>query len=189
MNSLCVYCGSSAGVRSDYADAAAELAGLLARRGTTLVYGGSSTGVMGLLADAALAAGGRVVGVMPQSLVDKEIAHQGLHELHVVESMHARKALMADLSDGFVALPGGFGTLEEIIETLTWGQLGFHAKPCGLLNVNRYFDSLLQFLDQAVTEGFVRNEHRGMLLVRDSARELLTAFEDYAAPVVDKWRR
>lgn len=188
MKSLCVYCGSSPGTRSDYAGAAAELARTLAARRITLVYGGSATGVMGQLADAALSAGGRVVGVMPQSLVDKEIAHERLHQLHVVASMHERKALMADLADGFIALPGGFGTLEEIIETLTWGQLGLHAKPCGLLNVNRYFEQLLAFMDTAVTEGFVRAEHRGMLLVRESVPELLDAFDAYAAPGIDKWQ-
>lgn len=188
MKAVCVYCGSSPGVRPDYAAAAETLAKALARRNNTLVYGGSSKGVMGKLADAALASGGHVVGVIPQSLVDKEVAHEGLHELRVVASMHERKALMAELSDGFIALPGGFGTLEEIIETLTWAQLGFHAKPCGVLNVSGYFDPLLRFVAHAVEEGFIRAEHQQMLLVNDTADGLLADFNAYSAPTISKWR-
>ncbi len=189
MKSVCVYCGSSPGAHADYADAAEVLGRALAAHGLELVYGGAGKGLMGRVADAALAAGGRVVGVIPRSLVDKEIAHGGLDELHVVASMHERKALMAELADAFVALPGGFGTLEEIVETLTWAQLGFHAKPCGLLNVRGYYDELLAFVSRAVREGFLRREHRDMLLVESQPGRLLDRFADYAPPSVTKWRR
>ncbi len=142
---------------------------------------------MGALADAALSEGGRVVGVMPQALVAKEVAHRGLTELRVVKSMHERKAMMAELSDGFVALPGGWGTLEEFFEVLTWGQLGLHQKPCGLLNIQGYFDGLLAFVDHSIGEGFVRREYRSMILVSDSPGELLDGMAAYKAPVVQKW--
>jgi uncharacterized protein (TIGR00730 family) len=187
MKRICVYCGSSGGRYSDYAAATAELGRTLAERGLSLVYGGASKGLMGILADAVLDAGGSVSGVIPRVLRDKEIAHDGLTELHVVESMHERNSLMAVLSDGFIAMPGGFGTLEEIIETLTWGQLRFHDKPCGLLNVNGYFDHLLKYLDVAEREGFVRKEHREMLLVHDDPNSLLGMFERYTAPDIQKW--
>ena len=152
-----------------------------------LVFGGSSAGMMGLLADAVLAGGGTVHGVIPRSLLEKEVAHPGLTEMHVVESMHERKAMMAMLSDGFIALPGGFGTLEEIIEILTWGQLQFHDKPCGLLNVNGYFNHLLSFLEHAEAEGFVRAAHRAMLLVSEIPGELIRRFESYVPPTIEKW--
>lgn len=187
MNAICVYCGSSPGRDPAYAEAAEALAGEIAGRGLELVYGGAAKGLMGRLADAALAAGGRVTGVIPQALVDKEIAHEGLTELYVVSSMHERKALMAGRATGFVALPGGIGTLEEIIETLTWGQLGLHAKPCGLLNVRGYFDPLTAFLDHAEAEGFLRGAHRDMLLVDDDAAALLDRFEGWEPPSVRKW--
>lgn len=188
MRSVCVYCGSSPGERPAYADAARELGALLARRGITLVYGGAAKGLMGVIADAALAGGGRVVGVIPQDLVDREIAHAGLDEQHVVGSMHERKAMMAELSDGFIAMPGGFGTLEEIIETITWAQLGLHAKPCGLLNVEGYYERLLAFADLAVDDGFVRREHRDMLLVADAPAALLDLLDAYTPTAVPKWR-
>ena len=187
MNRLCVYCGSKAGVDGGYADAARELASLLVAADITLVYGGAAKGIMGVLADSVLELGGDAIGVIPKALHDQEIAHPGLTELHVVNSMHERKSLMAVLADGFVALPGGFGTLEEIVEVLTWGQLRFHSKPCGLLNVNGYFDHLLAYLAHAENEGFLRSEHRNMLLVADTPALLLDRFEHYVPPLVDKW--
>ncbi|MGB5624381.1 MAG: TIGR00730 family Rossman fold protein [Woeseiaceae bacterium] len=187
MRRICVYCGSNSGSRPVYADAARELADVLVRHDLELVYGGADKGIMGVIADAVLDRGGKVHGVIPQMLCEKEIAHQGLTELHVVSSMHARKSMMAALSDGFVAMPGGFGTLEEIIEIITWGQLRFHEKPCGLLNVDGYFDHLLSYLDYASAEGFLRAENRRMLLSDSSAVGLIQKFERYSAPHVDKW--
>ena len=184
---ICVYCGSNSGARVDYANAARNLADVLVRHDLELVYGGATKGITGVLADVVLEQGGRVHGVMPKILVDNEIAHTGLTELHVVSSMHERKTMMAALSDGFIALPGGFGTLEELIEILTWGQLRFHDKPCGLLNVRGYFDGLLAYLDHAQREGFVRAENRQMLLCDDDAEGLIRQFERYTAPRVDKW--
>jgi uncharacterized protein (TIGR00730 family) len=188
MKTICVYCGSAPGARSDYRDAAEDLARELLKRDLALVYGGASKGTMGMLADAMLAGGGRVTGVIPRALQRKEIAHRGLDDLHVVESMHERKALMLELSDAFIALPGGFGTLEEIIETLTWAQLGFHNHPCGLLNVRGYFDALLEFFRHAAEEGFLREQHRTMLMVEDEASALLAQFDRYEAPLIAKWR-
>jgi len=187
MRRLCVFSGSSPGAHPDYAAAAAALGRTLAGAGIGLVYGGASVGLMGTVADAALAAGGEVVGVIPQSLVDREIAHPGLSELHVVHSMHERKALMADLSDGFVALPGGTGTLDELFEVYTWTQLGLHAKPLGLLDVRGYWTSLVAFLDHAVAERFVTAEHRDMLVVAGGPEDLLEAFRRWRAPVRSKW--
>lgn len=184
---ICVYCGSNLGGRSIYADAARELADVLVRQDLELVYGGANRGIMGVIADAVLERGGTVHGVIPRMLCEKETAHQGLTELHVVASMHERKSMMAMLSDGFIALPGGFGTLEEIVEIVTWGQLRFHDKPCGLLNIEGYFDHLLAYLDHANQEGFLRSENRGMLLADESAAGLIQQFEQYSAPVVDKW--
>jgi len=173
LSSLCIYCGSSMGHDPRFASAAEELGGCLAREGTTLVYGGAKVGIMGAVADAALAKGGRVVGVIPRGLVEKEVAHPGLSECHVVESMHERKALMAELSEGFIALPGGLGTLEELFEVWTWAQLGLHAKPLGLLNVAAYYDKLLAFLDHATAEGFVGHHNREMVQVADQPVELI----------------
>jgi uncharacterized protein (TIGR00730 family) len=187
MRRICVYCGSNTGARPLYADAARELANVLVRHDLELVYGGADKGLMGIIADAVLEQGGKVHGVIPKLLYEKEIAHQGLTELHVVSSMHARKTMMAALSDGFIAMPGGFGTLEEIIEIITWGQLRFHDKPCGLLNVDGYFDHLLSYLDHANAEGFLRSENRQMLLCDRSAAGLIQKFERYTAPHVDKW--
>jgi uncharacterized protein (TIGR00730 family) len=170
---ICVFCGSSSGVHSSYAEAAQAVGRLLCRRGVELVYGGGNVGLMGVLADACLAEGGRVIGVIPQALVDKEVAHLGLTELRVVSSMHERKAIMAELSDAFAALPGGYGTWEELFEMLTWTQLGIQRKPCGLLNVNGYYDPLLKLADQAVSEGFLREANRELLLSDDEPERLL----------------
>jgi uncharacterized protein (TIGR00730 family) len=189
MKRICVYCGSSAGRRPAYAQAAGELGRRLASRGIGLVYGGAGIGVMGAIADAVLDAGGEAIGVIPEALAVKEVAHHGLTEQHVVHSMHERKALMAHLSDGFVALPGGWGTFEEIFEALTWAQLGFHDKPCGLLNVQGYFDHLFTFLEHAIEEQFVKPVYREMLLMEGSAERLLDRFEEYRAPRVRKWMR
>jgi uncharacterized protein (TIGR00730 family) len=184
---VCVYAGSNPGSDPAYADAARALARLLAERRIGLVFGGSNVGLMGILADTALAAGGEVIGVMPQALVDREIAHRGLTELRVVGSMHERKALMADLSDAFIAVPGGIGTLEELIEVYTWSQLGIHDKPCGVLNVRGYYDGLAAFLDHAVEEGFLRPQHRAVLSVAADPAELLEQFAAYDPPTVGKW--
>ncbi len=177
MERICVYCGSRAGTDPAYGDAARALGRCLAERGVGLVYGGASVGLMGVIADAVLDAGGEVVGVIPQLLVDKEVAHPGVSQLHVVDGMHARKALMAEFSDGFIAMPGGLGTLEELFEMLTWGQLGMHNKPCGALSVDGYYAPLVQFLDQAVSAGFVRPEHRRLLTVESEPDSLLDALE------------
>jgi uncharacterized protein (TIGR00730 family) len=186
IQSLCVYCGSSIGRMPAYAEHARALGRAFAQRGICLVYGGASVGIMGVVADAALAAGGEVIGVIPAALADKEIAHHGLTKLHVTQSMHERKALMADLSDGYIALPGGIGTLEEIFEILTWAQLGFHEKPCALLNVDGYYDALTTFLDHTVAEAFVQPLHRSMLMVEHDADVLLDRFANYVAPTVKK---
>ena len=186
MQRLCVYCGSSTGTSNRYAAVAANLGEHLVQNKIGLVYGGASKGIMGVIADTVLLGGGDVVGVIPQALVDREVAHPNLSKLHIVQSMHERKTLMADLADAFVALPGGYGTLEEIIEVLTWGQLKFHTKPCALLNAGGYFDHLLAFLDHAVAEGFIRPEHREMLLVANSAEDLTRKIASYIAPHADK---
>ena len=187
MQRICVYCGSNEGVRSVYREAAEELADVLVRHDLELVYGGASKGIMGVIADKVLELGGKAHGVIPKMLVDKEIAHKGLTEQHVVASMHERKSMMAALSDGFIALPGGFGTLEELIEIVTWAQLRFHDKPCGLLNVAGFFDHLLAYLDHAEAEGFLRSENRRMLLADTAPAGLVRQFERYTAPQVDKW--
>lgn len=187
MKSICVYCGSSLGKSEIYLSAAKSLANELVSRNIALVYGGASVGIMGQLADTVLAQGGEVIGVIPRSLFDKEIAHSGLTELQVVDSMHERKAMMEQLSDGFIALPGGMGTLEELFEILTWAQLGFHTKPCGVLNVAGYYDGLLQFLDHTVDQAYVRPAHRELLLTEHDPASLLSKFDQYQAPSVTKW--
>ena len=184
---LCVFCGSNAGHDSSYIEAARSLGTALAREKIGLVYGGASVGLMGAVADAVLAGGGEVVGVMPQSLVDKEIAHKDLPDLRIVGSMHERKALMAELADGFVALPGGLGTFEELFEVWTWGQLGYHRKPCSLLNVSGFYDKLTGFLDDVVERGFVKPAHRSMLIVEQDPEALIRAIQAYEPPAVTKW--
>lgn len=189
MSSICVYCGSSSNAEEVYLDAARCLGATLASRGLTLVYGGAHVGLMGALADAAIAKAGRVVGVIPRTLMQKEVAHSGLTEQHVVESMHDRKALMNELSDAFIALPGGFGTLDELFETLTWAQLRLHEKPVGLINVNGYFDGLLSFCDRAVRDGFVHPAHRGMIISGQDPAELLEKLSAYRLADPGKWWR
>ena len=187
MRRVCVFAGSSSGAHAEYAEAARQLGHTLGERRIGVVYGGACVGLMGVMADAALAAGTDVTGVIPSALVAKEIAHRGLTDLRIVTSMHERKALMADLSDAFIALPGGWGTLEEFFEVLTWGQLGLHRKPCGLLNVRGYFDRLLSFLDHTVEHGFVRREFRSMIAVSPSPAALLDALASHQPPAVEKW--
>ena len=184
---LAIFCGSNPGARPDYVEAARALGTLLARRGIGVVYGGSSVGLMAALADAVQDELGDVIGVIPRMLVEREVASKSLTDLRVVETMHERKALMAELADGFIALPGGIGTLEEFFETWTWAQLGMHAKPCGLLNVAGYYDSMLQFLDHAVAERFVRDVHRAMVVVESDPEKLLSRFASYEPPRVVKW--
>ncbi len=187
MKNLCVYCGSSSGRISDYALAARQLAKAMASKGIGLIYGGASVGIMGEIADSVLKEGGNVIGVIPKGLFRKEVAHTGITELREVSSMHERKSLMADLSDGFIALPGGLGTLEEIFEIITWSQLGMHQKPCGLLNVCHYYDKLIGFLDHAVSEQFIKTTHRSTILIDECPDALLEKFEVYKAPETAKW--
>jgi len=188
MRRLCVFCGSNVGGRPEYAAAAREFAAVAVRRGLGLVYGGGNIGLMGVVADASIAAGGEVIGVIPSALQAKELAHAGLTELHVVRSMHDRKALMADLSDGFVALPGGFGTLEELFEILTWAQLGIHAKPVGLLDTASFFDPLLAFLDHQVEERFLKPKHRALVHVAAEPERLLDMMLKAPPPPAEpKW--
>ena len=187
IKNICVYCGSSSGKNPAYSQAATQLALALCERNIGLVYGGSAVGVMGTIADAVLAAGGEATGVIPKALAVKEVAHESLSELHVVASMHERKAMMADLADGFIALPGGWGTLEEIFEILTWAQLGFHDKPCGLLNIEGYYDGLFDFLDNSFEQQFVSELYRPMLMKAQEPLALLDQFATYRAPKVRKW--
>jgi len=187
MKRICVFAGSNAGARHEYRAVAQELGSILARREVGLIYGGARVGLMGAVADAVLTARGHVTGIIPEALVAKEVAHAGLSELRVVKSMHERKATMADLADGFIALPGGWGTLEEFFEVLTWAQLGLHQKPCGLLNVERYFDRLLAFLGHVTDEGFLKREHGAMISVSSSPGALLDMLAAYRAPAVEKW--
>ena len=184
---ICVFCGSSFGSRPAYREAAETIGRLLCQRGIELVYGGSNVGLMGAMADACLNGGGRVIGVIPQALVDKEVVHLGLTELRIVRSMHERKSLMADLSDAFVALPGGYGTWDEFCEMLTWSQLGIQRKACALLNVSGYYDSFLEFADRAVSEGFLRGVNRDLMLSDDDPVRLLDRLASYTVPIVDKW--
>ena len=184
---VCVYCGANVGARPAYAEAARRLGRVLGERGLGVVYGGGNVGLMGVLADAALLAGAEVVGVIPRALMARELGHQGVTELRVVETMHERKAVMAELGDAFVALPGGLGTLDELFEAMTWAQLGLHQKPIGLLEVDGFFAPLVAYLDRAVAEGFIRAEHRAALTVASEPAELLERFATYQAPVVGKW--
>jgi uncharacterized protein (TIGR00730 family) len=184
---ICVFCGSSPGNDPLYLAAAKDFGRALAQSDIGLVYGGASVGLMGAVADSAMEHGGEVIGVIPEALVRREVAHGGLRDLRVVASMHERKALMAELSDGFVALPGGIGTLEEMFEIWTWAQLGHHAKPCSLLNVGGFYDALLAFLDQTAAAGFLKPMHRGMLIVGDDPETLLAKLRVYAPPATSKW--
>jgi uncharacterized protein (TIGR00730 family) len=187
MKRICVFCGSSPGSRPEYRAATEELGTERARRNIGLVYGGGNVGLMGVLADAVLKAGGEVIGVIPENLMAREIGHRGLSKLHVVRSMHERKALMADLSDAFIALPGGFGTLEEFCEIVTWAQLGLRVKPCGILSVLGYYSPLLAMFDHAVEERFLKPENRALVLARESPSELLEALEAWRPVRVEKW--
>jgi uncharacterized protein (TIGR00730 family) len=186
---VCVFCGSSAGNRDDYRDAAVALAREMTARGIGLVFGGGRVGLMGVVADAVLAAGGHAIGVIPNFMIERELAHQGLPDLRVVQSMHERKALMATLADAFIAMPGGFGTFEELCEAVTWTQLGLHRKRCGLLNVRGYYDPLLALFDRSVNEGFVRDETRDILVSRESPADLLDVLLAPPAPPEPRWLR
>jgi uncharacterized protein (TIGR00730 family) len=187
MNRVCVFCGSNSGARASYSAAATLMGEVLGRRGMQLVYGGGHIGLMGAVADAVLGAGGRVIGVIPEALVARELAHRGVQDLRVVASMHERKALMAELADGFVALPGGFGTLEEFCEVLTWGQLGLHRKPCGILNIDGYYDALLKQFDLGATEGFIPLPHRKWVLEETNPERLLDQMNAFTPPRTEKW--
>jgi len=187
MKRVCVFCGSSAGSRAEYRACAEELGAELTGRGIGLVFGGGNVGLMGVIADSVLKAGGEAIGVIPEHLMNREIGHKQVAKLHVVRSMHERKALMADLSDAFIALPGGFGTFEEFFEVLTWSQLGLHRKPCGIVNVRDYYTPLLAMLDHAVEERFLKAQNRHLVLARDTPGELLNALEEWRPVHVEKW--
>ena len=187
LRKVCVFCGSNAGTQAVYIQAAREMGRLLPERQIGLVYGGANRGLMGALADACLDSGGSVIGVMPRALVDKEIAHRQLTQLYIVNSMHERKSLMADLADAFIALPGGYGTWEEFFEVLTWSQLGLHRKPCALLNVGGYYDCFLDMADRAVKEGFLRVPHRQLVIADTEPSRLLDRLSAYSVPVTEKW--
>jgi uncharacterized protein (TIGR00730 family) len=186
---ICVFCGSNTGNSVAYRDAAIALGRLLANRGIELVYGAGNIGLMGVLAEAVLQSRGRVIGVIPEALMAREVGHLGLTALHIVKSMHERKAMMSDLSDGFIAMPGGFGTFEEFCEVVTWSQLGIQSKPCGLLNVEGYYDSLLSLFDHAVREGFLRQENRRLVVEGRNPANLLEAMANFQPPTVSKWIR
>ena len=187
LQKICVFCGSSPGAQPEYRDVARQLGNILAARNLGLVYGGSDVGIMGVVANAVLDQGGEAIGVIPARLADKGVAHPQLSQLHVVATMHERKALMADLSDAFIALPGGIGTIEEFFEAVTWSQLGFHRKPCGLLNVCGYYDHLIAFLDHMVAQHFLKPIHRATVLVNTSPDALLEQLLTYEVPQIDKW--
>lgn len=187
INSICIYCGSSPGRLEAYGSATHALAESLVSRNIRLVYGGAGIGVMGMVADRVLTLGGQAIGVIPKALAHKEVAHKNLTELHITQSMHERKMLMAELADGFIALPGGIGTLEELFEIWTWAQLGFHDKPCGLLNVEGYYDSLIKFLDHVLAEQFVKQHHHAMLMVESNPDALLDRYVHYRPPAVRHW--
>lgn len=187
MKSVCVFCGSCSGSKAIYRETATAMGQAIAKRGMRLIYGAGNVGLMGIVADAAIKAGGEVIGVIPKFLVDKEVAHFGLTEMIIVNSMHERKARMADLADAFVALPGGFGTFEELCEVLTWSQLGLHNKPCGILNVAGYYDPLLALFDQAVTEQFLRSEYRSLVVSATDVDQMLKELESYRRENLQKW--
>jgi len=187
MRNICVFCGSQSGTDLRYRQAAIELGGLLAQRGHGLVYGGGHVGLMGIIADTVLEAGGSVTGVIPRPMTERELAHETVTKLHVVSSMHERKALMASLSDAFLALPGGYGTLEELFEVIAWAQLGIHRKPIGLLNVAGYFDALLSLVDHMIDEGFIKSRHRGLFVTAEQPQALLDALQRHQMPATRRW--
>jgi uncharacterized protein (TIGR00730 family) len=187
MKNITVFCGSNSGFRAEYAEAAGNLARCLAERNIRLIYGGGNVGLMGIIADEVMRSGGEVIGIIPESLDKKEVGHRGITELRVVSSMHERKALMAELTDGFIAMPGGIGTFEEFFEILTWAQLGFHKKPCGILNVAGYYDGLLALCDNAVSEGFLRDVHRRLILDETDSVALLEKMRDFQPQPIEKW--
>ena len=187
MNRICVFCGSSPGGRAEYADAARQMGQALADAGLGLVYGGGRVGLMGVVADTVMQSGGEAIGVIPEALMRREVGHHGLTELYVVGSMHERKQRMADLSDGFIAMPGGYGTFEEFCEVITWSQLGIHPKPCGLLNVLGYYDALLAMFDHGVAERFIHPRHRAMVLEDTDPARLVIAMHGFVPPVAEKW--
>lgn len=187
MRRITVFCGSNSGLRGDYAEAARQLGALFVREGIGLVYGGGKVGLMGIIADEVMNLGGRVTGIIPESLEKKEVGHRDVTELLVVGSMHERKALMAERADGFIAMPGGIGTFEEFFEILTWAQLGFHQKPCAILNIAGYYDGLLALCDQAVNEGFLRREHRRLILEDSDPESLLAKMKDFTPSTLEKW--
>jgi len=187
MKRICVFCGSSSGSDRVYLETAAKVGEFLVANSIELVFGGGRVGLMGRIADTVMAKGGRAIGVIPAALDKKEIAHRGLTELHIVDSMHERKAMMAELSDGFIALPGGFGTFEEFCEIVTWAQLGIHQKPCALLNVNGFYDHMITMFDHSTRQGFIRDEHRGIVLVESDIESLFDLMKNYVPPIIEKW--
>lgn len=187
MKRICVFCGSNNGLNPVFSEAAEKVGKFFARENIELVYGGGRVGLMGKIADTVLANGGRVIGAIPESLAIKEVAHQSLTELHIVNSMHERKALMAELADGFIAMPGGFGTFEEFCEIITWAQLGIHVKPCALLNVNGFYDNLIALFDHSTAENFIRPEHRRLVLIESEIEKLYRLMKDFEPPFIEKW--
>ena len=187
MKRICVFCGSNGGADGIYLETAEKVGKFLARENIELVYGGGRIGLMGRVADTVLANGGRVIGAIPEALAIKEVAHQGLTDLHIVDSMHERKALMAELSDGFIAMPGGFGTFEEFCEIITWAQLGIHQKPCALLNVNGFYDHLIALFDHSNRQNFIRDEHRRLVLVESDIEKLYALMQNFEPPDLEKW--
>lgn len=187
MKTIAVYCGSSAGINPIYMKEARKLGEILVENGIDLVYGGATVGCMGAVADAVLEAGGKVIGVIPEKMKSVEIAHQKLTELHVVKTMHERKALMADYADGFIALPGGSGTLEEWFEVFTWAQLGYHQKPCALLNINNYYSPIVSLFDHMIEQGFVKSEYKELVVIDNDSNELINKLKNYEAAYIHKW--
>ena len=187
MKRICVFCGSSSGNDPAYLETAVKVGEFLVANSVELVFGGGRVGLMGRIADTVMAKGGKAIGVIPAALDKKEIAHHGLTELHIVDSMHERKAMMAELSDGFVAMPGGFGTFEEFCEIVTWAQLGIHQKPCALLNVNGFYDHMITMFDHSTRQGFIRDEHRGIVLVESDIESLFDLMKNYVPPIIEKW--
>ncbi|MDQ3130446.1 MAG: TIGR00730 family Rossman fold protein [Acidobacteriota bacterium] len=187
MKRICVFCGSSNGANPVYLETAETVGRFLVSRNIELVYGGGRVGLMGKIADTVLAGGGKVIGIIPESLAVKEVAHQSLTEIHIVDSMHERKALMAEYANGFIALPGGFGTFEEFCEIVTWAQLGIHQKPCGLLNADGFYDNLIAMFDYSAAQKFIRNEHRNLVLVENNIEKLYDSMMNYRPPLIEKW--